>query len=75
MKAVVQDWMEVLDIRFEGKKEDVHWIQFLVPLRHVSLNINVCSHRHSSGIGYRDKELPLDKRIFLDGWDIMNSHN
>jgi hypothetical protein len=67
--------MEVLAIELKGKREDVQCIQFLVPLRDLSLSMNVCGVCGSLGVGYRDKELPLEKRIFLEGWDIMSSNN
>jgi hypothetical protein len=60
----------------DGKREDLQCIQDLVPLRHLSLNPNVCGLRRClrGGIdGYRDKELPLEERILLDTWDINSS--
>jgi hypothetical protein len=67
--------MEILAIKLAEKREDVQCIQFLVPLRHLSLNMNVRGLRRSLAVGYRDKELPLEKKIFLDSWDIMSSNN
>ena len=65
--------MEFLAIKLEGKREGLQCIQFLVPLRHLLLNPNVCGLRRCLSVGYGDKELPLDKRIFLDTWDINSS--
>ena len=31
-------------------------------------------HR-SLGVGYREKDFPLEKKNFLDAWDIMSSNN
>jgi hypothetical protein len=67
--------MEDLAIKLDGKRKDVQCIQFLVPLRDLSLNLNVCGLRHSPEVGYSDEEFPLEKRIFLDAWDIMSSNN
>jgi hypothetical protein len=67
--------MEVLAIKLDGKREDVQCVQFLVPLRHLSLNMNVCGLRRSPKVGYSDKEFPLEKGIFLDAWDIKSSNN
>ena len=67
--------MEVLAIKLEGNREDIQWIQFLVPLRDMSLNKNVYSLHRSLGVGYLDKECSLGKHIFLDIWDIMSSNN
>ena len=52
--------------------EDLQWIQFLVPIRRVSLNRNVCGLRRCLrvGLGYSDEEFPLQETIFLDTWDI-----
>jgi hypothetical protein len=65
--------MEFLAIKLEGKREDLQCMQVLVPLRHLSLNPDVCSLRHCLGIGYSYEELPLEERIFLDTWDINSS--
>ena len=62
--------MEFLVIELERKRENLQWIQVLVPIRHVSLNRNVCGLRRCLGIGYGDKEFPLQETIFLDTWDI-----
>ena len=67
--------MEVLAIKLEGNREDIQRIQFLVPLRDMSLNKNVCGLHRSLGVGYLDKESSLEKHIFLDSWDIMSSNN
>jgi hypothetical protein len=61
--------MELLAIELEGKREDVQWIQNLVPIRHLFLNQNVCGLRRCLRDGYNDQEVPLEK-IFLDTWDI-----
>jgi hypothetical protein len=65
---------ESLAIKLEGKREDLQWIQALVPLCHLSLNRNVCSLRRRFSVGYSDVKLPLEERILLDTWDI-NSPN
>jgi hypothetical protein len=62
--------MGLLAIKLEGKREDVQWIQVLVPLRRLSLDPNVCGLRHYLQVGYGDEELPLEETIFLDTWDI-----
>ena len=61
--------MGLLAIGSEGKREDLQWIEVLVPIRHVTLNRNVCGLRRCLVVGYGDGELPLVK-MFLDGWDI-----
>jgi hypothetical protein len=53
--------MENLDIKLEEKMKDLQWIQVLVPLRHLSLNPNVCGLRRCFGVGYSDEELPLEE--------------
>ena len=65
--------MENLDIKLEEKMKDLQWIQVLVPLRHLSLNPNVCGLRRCFGVGYSDEELPLEERMLLDTWDINSS--
>jgi hypothetical protein len=65
--------MGLLAINFQGKREDPQRIQVLVPLRHLFLNPNVCGLRRFLSVGYGDEELPLEKRIFLDTWDINSS--
>jgi hypothetical protein len=67
--------MEPLTVKLEGKMKGVRWIQVLVPLRHLSLNPNVCGLRRCHGlrVGYGDEKLPLEERIFLDIWDINSS--
>jgi hypothetical protein len=58
-----------------GKREDLQWIQVLVPLRHISLDPNIRG-RHCClkvGSGYSDEDLPLEEIIFLDTWDIRSS--
>ena len=57
----------------EGKREVLQCIQFLVPLRDLSLNTNVFGLRRCLRVGYSHEELPLEERIFLDSWDIMGS--
>jgi hypothetical protein len=64
---------KVLVINLEGKREDPQWIQVLVPLRHQSLNPNVCGLHCCLSVGYSNEELPLEESIFLDTWDIMSS--
>jgi hypothetical protein len=61
--------MKVLDIKLEGNREDIQWIQFLVPLRDMFINRNVCGLHRSLGVGY------LDIEFSLDSWDIMSSNN
>jgi hypothetical protein len=53
--------------------KDPQRIQVLVPLRHPSLNPNVCGLRRCFGVGYSDEELLLEERIFLDTWDIISA--
>jgi hypothetical protein len=65
--------MRLLAIKLEGKSEDLQWIQVLVPLRHLSLNPNVCGLRRCLGVGYGDEELSLEEGVFLITWDIINS--
>jgi hypothetical protein len=65
--------MEVLAIKLERKREEVQWIQVLVPLRHLSLNPNVCGLHRCLGVGYSYEELPLEERMFHDTWDINSS--
>jgi hypothetical protein len=62
--------MEFLAIELEGKREDLQWIQVLVPIRHLSLNRNFCGLRRCLRVGYSDEEFPLQDNIFLDTWDI-----
>jgi hypothetical protein len=62
--------MEVLAIKLEGKKGDLQWIQVLAPLRRLSPNPNVCGLRGCFIVGYCDKKLPVEERIFFDIWDI-----
>ena len=50
--------------------EDVQCIQFLVPVRRLSLDLNVFGLRCGLRIGYGNKEVPFDEMIFLDTWDI-----
>ena len=50
--------------------KDPHRIEVLVPLRHLSLNPNICGLHCCFSAGYSDEELPLEERIFLDIWDI-----
>ena len=67
---VLHDCMERLAIEFE-KREDLQCIQTLVPLRHMSLNPNVCGLRRCLMVGYCDEELPVEETKFLDTcWDI-----
>jgi hypothetical protein len=75
LKTVLQDWMEIFGINFEGKKEDLQWIQVLVPIRDLSLNRNVWGLRRCFRVGYGDENFPLEERIFLDGWDVNSSND
>jgi hypothetical protein len=52
---------------------ELQWMQVVVPLRHLSLNPNLCGIRRCLRVGYRDEELPLEERILLDVWDINSS--
>jgi hypothetical protein len=65
--------MKLLTVKLEGDMRDPQRIQILVPLRHLSLNPNVCGLRRCLSVGYRDEEIPLEERIFLDIWDINSS--
>jgi hypothetical protein len=65
--------MEHLATKLEGKREDPQCIQVLVPLRRLSLNLNVCGPRRCLGVGYSYEELPLEEKIFLDTWNIKSS--
>ena len=68
--------MARLDMKLEGKREDVQRIKVLVPLRHLSLNPNVRGLRRCRRVGYSDEEFPLlEETIFLDTWDINSSKN
>jgi hypothetical protein len=62
--------MEHLAIKLEQKREDLQCIQVLVPLRHMSLNPNVCGLRRRLSVGYRNEDPPLEETTFLDTWDI-----
>jgi hypothetical protein len=55
--------------------EDVQCIQFLVPVRRLSLDLNVSGLRCGLGIGYDNKDVPFDEMIFLDTWDINSPMN
>ena len=70
MKTVVQDWTEHFGIKIERRKEDLQWSQVLVPIRHLSLNRNVCGLRRCFRVGYGDEDFALQETIFLDGWDV-----
>jgi hypothetical protein len=65
--------MEVLAIVLEGKREDVQWVQVLVPIRYVFLNRNVCGIHCCLSVGYCDEEFPLQETIFLDTRDISDT--
>ena len=63
--------MEILAIEREGKREDLQWIEVLVPIRLVSLNRNVCGLRHRCPRAvHSNEEFPLQETIFLDAWGI-----
>ncbi len=53
--------------------KDPHRIEVLVPVRHLSLNPNICGLHRCFSAGYSDEELPVEERIFLDIWDINSS--
>ena len=65
--------MEVLGIKLEGKREDVQWIQVLVPIRHLSLNRNVGGLCRCLRVGYSNEDFPLPETIFLDSRDVNGS--
>ena len=66
--------MEVLAIELEKKREDLQWIQVLVPIRHMSLDRNVCSLRHRCPRAvHSNEEFPLQEKIFLDTWGINSA--
>ena len=65
--------MEVLGIKLEGKREDLQWIQVLVPIRHLSPNRNVCGLCRCLRVGYSNEEFPLLETIFLDSRDVLGS--
>jgi hypothetical protein len=67
--------MELLGIKLEGKREDLQWIQVLVPIRHTSLNRNVCGLRRCLRDGNSDEEFPLQETTFLDTWDISGTED
>ena len=52
--------------------ENLQSTQVLVPIRHLSLNPNVCGLRRclQVGVGYSDKEVPLEETVLLDSWSI-----
>jgi hypothetical protein len=62
--------VQVLGIKLEGEREDVQWIQGLVPVRDLSLDRNVCRLRRCLRVGYNDKDFPLQETIFLDVWHV-----
>ena len=63
--------MEVSAIKSEGKREVAQWIQVLVPLRHVSLNMNVCGLCRCFRVGDSHEKLPLDETVFLDTFGTL----
>jgi hypothetical protein len=65
--------MELFSHKFEGKREDLQWVQDLVPLRHASLNRNVRSLRRCLRVIYSDEEHPFLDEILLDVWDVNGS--
>jgi hypothetical protein len=65
--------MKLLTMKMEEDMEDTHHIKVLVPLCHLSLNPNVCGLRRCFSVGYRDEELSVEERIFLDIRDIHSS--
>ena len=67
--------MRLLVLKFERKRENLQWIQVLIPLRRLSLNPNVCGLRRCLRAGYSDEELPFQETKFLDTWDINGSVN
>ena len=68
--------MELLGTELEGKREDLQWIQDLVPLCHLSLNWNVCGLRRCFRVGNSDEDLPfLAQRILFGTWNINGSNN
>jgi hypothetical protein len=67
--------MELLAIKSKGKMKGLQRIQGLVPLRHLSLDLDVCCLQRCFrvGLGYSDEELSLEETIFLDARDIIGS--
>ena len=65
--------MELFSHKLERKREDLQRIQDLVPLRHLSLNRNLCSLCSCliRVVGYRHEEFPLEERVLLNNWDII----
>ena len=69
MKMVARDWMELLGIKSERKREDLQCIQVLVPLYYLSFSPNVYGLCRCLRAGYSDEELPLEETeetMFLD---------
>ena len=50
-------------------------MRVLVPVRHLSLDPNVCGLRRRLGVGYCNEDLPLEETTFLDIWDVFSSNN
>ena len=65
--------MELFSHKFERKREDLQWVQDFVPLRHASLNMNVCGLRRCLRVIYIDEEHPFLDEILLDVWDVNGS--
>jgi hypothetical protein len=65
--------MGLLATKLKGKMKDPQWIHFLVPLRDLSLNPNVCGLRRCFRDGYSDEELPFEEKRFFDTWNIFSS--
>ena len=67
--------MKLLAVNSEGKREDVQCTQILVPLRHLSLDPNVCGVRRcirATG-RYSDEKVSLEEAILLDARGIIGS--
>ena len=65
--------MELLAMKSKGKVKGLQRIQGLVPLRHLSPDLDVCCLRRCFSDGYSDEELPLEEKRFLDAWNIFSS--
>ena len=69
--------MEVVGVKsdLKGNREDLQWFQALVPVCHMALDRNFCGLRYCLGVvsGYSDEDLSLEKKIFLNTWDIGGS--
>ena len=67
--------MGLLAIILDGKKEDLQWIQDLVPNRQLSVNPDACGLRCCLRVGYSDEDLSFEEIMLLESpsWDIKSS--